>query len=249
MPDTFTPSDQFTSILPYEIVGYIFRLCLPPIKKGGLESNHSPSPTVPLRFSHVSRTWRAIVHDTPALWTNVCIHNRSAHPDPEILAHILRHSNNWSLSVCIVIIGESSVESAEWIGARMKELFCHAHRIRSFRLDVRSQVGLWGENVPMPPFPRLEDLTILGSISERDNERLYPLFDSPQLRNVTWLSRVRFPEPLLRVGAQIKQLILPVCAVEYMRVAELLQACPNGALSSRLKSPHLSSGIAFSSFQ
>ncbi|KAH7911771.1 hypothetical protein BJ138DRAFT_1112954 [Hygrophoropsis aurantiaca] len=228
--DTISRVNQFTSILPYELVEEIFLLCRSPFEWGDHDCDPKPHPpvtNVPLLLSHVSKTWREIVHATPALWTNVCIHNQPPRPHPEILQQILRYSGDRCLAACIGIYGLNS-NFMEWIDVRIQELFRHSDRICSFRLLIRLQGNLWGENIPVPPFPRLEKLTVkFRSLPGHSVARLHPLFDSPRLQKVIWISDDQYPKPLLRMGAQIKELIFPRPLVNYVQLAELLQACPN----------------------
>ncbi|KAH7905145.1 hypothetical protein BJ138DRAFT_1130635 [Hygrophoropsis aurantiaca] len=215
---------QFTSILPYEIVEEIFLLCRTPFNWGNCHDSpipHPPLQNVPILLSHVSKTWREIVRTTPALWTNVCIHNPSK-MHPAILGPILHRSKGRSLMPCIAV-DKMNVEDSKFLDICMKELSYHSDRIRSLRLLVK----FWSLNIPIPPLPRLEELKIETSQSGRYPEYLYPLFDSPRLRKVTWLGR-RFPEPLLQMGHQIKELSVTLYIFfDCMRLAKILHECPN----------------------
>ncbi|KAH7904770.1 hypothetical protein BJ138DRAFT_1165971 [Hygrophoropsis aurantiaca] len=198
--------NHFTSIFPYEIVQEIFFLCRTSPEWGRPEcasKHHPPSTNVPLLLSHVCKTWRSIVHATPALWTDVCIHGRSLHP--ELLKHILCYSKALPITACIAIIGYGK-KYAGRLDTCMKALFCHSARIRSFRLVIKDYHSLWGKCVPIPSFPRLEELMIRLKNCEDPSARLDFFLDSPQLQKLTWLSEYPFPEPLLQLGAQIKEL-------------------------------------------
>ncbi|KAH7905144.1 hypothetical protein BJ138DRAFT_811068 [Hygrophoropsis aurantiaca] len=171
--DPFPHVNQFTSILPYEIVEYIFLLCCTPLKWDGyLYDRHLPATSIPLLLSHVCKIWREIVHATPALWTDVCVHGRSSHP--EILRQSLRYSQTCPLTACVVI-GAPDVDCIEWIDTCIRELFCHSDRIYSFRLHVEHSARLWGEGVSVPSFPCLREVKLrLSHLSPVG--RLSPLF-------------------------------------------------------------------------
>ncbi|KAH7913215.1 hypothetical protein BJ138DRAFT_663237 [Hygrophoropsis aurantiaca] len=176
--------------------------------------------------SHVSKAWREIVHDTPTLWTNVCIHNSFSHP--EMLQQILHYSKNCPLTACVVV--GSVILGSHFnnpVDLYIKELFCHSDRIRSFRPLVAFPATLWEENVPTPHFPRLEELRVMMHIPEASPARLYNLFNSPQLQKVTWFFD-QYPEFMLRTGAQIKELTIPNIAHHPVeKITALLRACPN----------------------
>ncbi|KAH7903063.1 hypothetical protein BJ138DRAFT_1107998, partial [Hygrophoropsis aurantiaca] len=225
--DTLPRIDQFASIFPYEIVEEIFLLCRTPLEWGPGTFDtlqHPPAAHLPLLLSQVSKTWREIVHATPALWTDVCIHGQaSSQLHPEMLKQILRYSKNRPLTACIIILGRGA-EFIEWLDICMKELFRYSDRIRSFRLLVRFGATLWGEDVPIPHLPCLEEAMI--DPSDLSPVRLEPLFNSPRLQKLTWLSS-HYPEPLLRMGAQITELRFKHGEYSYAQWAAILEVCPN----------------------
>ncbi|KAH7902773.1 hypothetical protein BJ138DRAFT_279347, partial [Hygrophoropsis aurantiaca] len=229
--NTFPRINQHASTqVPYDVVEEIFLRCLTPLEWCGDPKDpnqHPPSTNVPILLSHVSKTWREIVHGMPALWTSVCMHNPTSRP--EILQQILHYSKNRPLTVCIVMGGQDIDYSSDngCIDLCTKELFCHSDRIRSFRMLTGYWARLWGKSVLVPPFPRLEEIKLGISLRTLYPERLAPLLNSPRLQKVTWLCE-QLPEPLLQIGTQIKRLTFPdLACYSAQDTTALLQACPN----------------------
>ncbi|KAH7912561.1 hypothetical protein BJ138DRAFT_779167 [Hygrophoropsis aurantiaca] len=259
----FPRKNQLAPSLPCEIVQEIFILCLPPLETewGGYTDNpkhHPPAIGVPVRLSHVSRAWRSIAHATPLLWTDVCVHNPSPQRDAAVVKHVLQYSTNRPINVCMVVDGyktgyidcdnEMEPEYMEYLGTHISELFRHADRMRSFRMFFKHWVRLWGDSVFIPPLPRLEELKISVYVGDRSIRRLFPLFNSPRLQKVSWLCP-DYPEPLNRMGAQIKQLVCPDLACfddDDEQTTALLRACPNLIyLDAHHDGPPMSHSAAF----
>ncbi|KAH7907643.1 hypothetical protein BJ138DRAFT_1159622 [Hygrophoropsis aurantiaca] len=232
--------DQLTSALPRDVVEEIFLQYVTPFEWDGCirgrkrrspPGRHSPSTRLPLLLSHVSKTWRALVQNTPALWTNVCLHNPSW--NPAIFQQILRYSKRSPLTACIILDG---VDIEYFLDVSVKELFTQSDRIRSFRLVVgQHEGGLWDTMVPIPPMTRLEELKIKVSLPDQSITHLYPLFDSPQLHKVTWLSP-HFPQPLRTIRPQMKELTITMFETYSRRaqinsmqtqLSDVFRACPN----------------------
>ncbi|KAH7907072.1 hypothetical protein BJ138DRAFT_541977 [Hygrophoropsis aurantiaca] len=124
--------------------------------------------------------------------------------------------------------GTMEIEYTEYINKCFREIFRHSCRTRSFRLLFKYWVNLLeGASVPIPSFPRLEELKVNSGLAKHFPISLDPFLNSPRLQQVSWLCR-QYPEPLIRIGAQITQLTYPDL-VYYVdeKITALLRAFPN----------------------
>ncbi|KAH7923171.1 hypothetical protein BV22DRAFT_1120995 [Leucogyrophana mollusca] len=215
------PADPLMSVLPLELVEEIFSLCVAPADTDH-HRDHRALSHIPIYLSRVSKIWRNVVCATPALWTNVCIHNPGLSSDVSALQAHLRYSRDHALAVCLVL-DTNCPDAIECVDATMAALFDHSIRIRTLRLLAMCQF-LWNSPVPAHGFPQLQRVEI--NAVEHCAEYFRPIMlSAPRLRKVVWCTP-SYPEPLLHIGSQLTELSLLHCCCNYLQTAAILRECP-----------------------
>jgi hypothetical protein len=121
-------SSFFSLLFPSEILLEIFAHCAP----SNLDALHTTDLDTPLALSAVSRLWRRLAHDSPALWTNIVLTQKTVRSMP----FWLERSCDLPITVFIRLEQPTPANDRELYKSLLERLYSQLHRCRSLNVSI-----------------------------------------------------------------------------------------------------------------
>ncbi|KAF7302181.1 F-box domain-containing protein [Mycena indigotica] len=224
-------------VLPTEIVGEIFRLCIPiPTEGWDSEYQRRRARTIqaPLLLTQISQGWRRLALSIPVLWATFVVDLRvRRHHLPEFAEMWLTRAAEYPLD--ITIQGELVVLKQPQFDAVMTTLKAHTSHIRSLQLSLGLRDFVTLENLVRSwEFPGLEELGVtIENIEEEESDDewdnlSWPVGSAFQSASSLWnLTIERLPLSTFHVATVQKLTRLHVCQDDFETALSAVSGLPN----------------------